>query len=236
MSSYSECLEALQEWEASEQWVRNSALRYPNQRLFWYLWCRRTGHGDLEAAKRTALLFVEEHSARNPPDRQDWIGIFHLLNGERKRAYEAFQTEHSQTRSYWSGFHVVLLADEFGEPIVRDRVMSFLTKSGVPDRTASTYSLAKFAVLLHDAYHDDKGALDLAALDVILDAATENERMDFAYFAAKYLLLRGRREDAERYLKQCYATNEITQLNRTLAGAELLDAGLNPNEGNKSDE
>jgi hypothetical protein len=230
MSCASECLEALHEWEASEQWVRNDALRYPGERLLWYFWCRRTGRGELEEAQTLAQQLVDEYTARNPPAKQDWIGIFHLLNGDRKQAYAAFQAEHSQRRTYWSGFHVILLADEFGDIQTRDRVLNFFISSGVPEPTASTYTEAKFSVLLHDAYHDENGELDLAALDKILDAANENKRMDHAYFAARYLALRGRADESERYLKRCYASTDVAQLNRTLAAAELLEAGYDPDD------
>jgi hypothetical protein len=225
MSCASECLEALHEWEASEAWTRNNAVRYPSERLVWYLWCRRTGQGDLEAAKQVAQELVDEYSARTPPAKQDWIGIYHLLNGDRKRAYEAFQAEHTQRRTYWSGFHVILLADEFGDTTLRDRVLAFFVKSGVPDPKSSTYGHAKFAFLLDDAYRGGKNELDLEALDKVLEAVTENPRMDIGYFAAKYLALHGRAADSERYLKRCYASTEVSQLNRTLAAAELLDSG-----------
>jgi hypothetical protein len=224
MSCASECLEALHEWDASEVWMRNNAVRYPSERLVWYFWCRRTGQGDLDAAKRVAQELVDEYTARNPPAKQDWIGIFHLLDGDRRQAYEAFQAEHTQRRTYWSGFHVILLADEFGDTTTRDRVLNFLVGAGVPDPTASIFPHAKFAVLLDAAYRGS-GELDLEALDKVLDAAAENPRMDIAYFAARYLALHGRAEDSERYLKRCYASTEVSQLNRTLAAAELLESG-----------
>ena len=230
MSCASECLEALHEWHASEEWVKNETWRYPSTRLLWYFWCRRTGRGDVDAAKEVAQKLVDEYSSRNPPAGQDHVGIFHLLNGDRKRAYEAFQSEQSQSRSYWSGFHVILLADEFGETHVRDRILNTFVKAGVPDPSSSTYTHAKFAVLLHDAYHDDKQELDLKALDEVLKGAAENQRMDTAYFAARFLALHGRPDDSERYLKRCYASTEVSQLNRTLAGAELTDAGHSSDE------
>jgi hypothetical protein len=225
MSCTSECLEALHEWDSSEEWVKNDASRYPDSRLNWYFWCRRTGHGDAENAKRLAQQMVDEYSARNPPAKQDWIAIFYLLSGDRKSAFKAFQAEYDQSHSYWSGLHVVLLADEFEDRETRDRVMAFLIKGGIPDQTASTYALAKFTVLLEDAYESKIAKLDLTALDAILTAASENQRMDLSYFAARYLALRGQIEDSERSLKRCYASTEISQLNRTLAAAELVDAG-----------
>lgn len=179
----------------------------------------------MAAAKTMAQDLVDEYSSRNPPFRQDWVGVFHLLNGERKSAYDAFQAEYGQSQSYWSGFHAILLADEFGDSNARDGVLNYFIKYGVPDPTTSTYALAKFAVLLHDAYHGGNGNLDLTALDEVLDKATENQRMDITYFTARYLALRDRAEDCERYLKRCYASTEISQLNRTLAASELLDAG-----------
>lgn len=182
-------------------------------------------HGDAASAKQLAQQFVDELNAHSPPDMQDRVGIFYLLAGERKKAYDAFRADHNKSHSYWSGLHVVLLADEFGDDATRDSVLNFLVQSGVPDRSASMYGLAKLAVFLHDAYASEDGDLDLSAVDDALAASIENVRMDASYFAARYLALRGRAEDAKRYLEECYASTDVTQLNRTLAGADLVDAG-----------
>ena len=54
--------------------------------------------------------------------------------------------------------------------------------------------------------------------------------MDIAYFAAKFLAHHGQTADSERYLKKCYESTDVGQLNRALAAAELLDAGHDADE------
>jgi hypothetical protein len=104
-------------------------------------------------------------------------------------------------------------------------MLEFFVKSALPEPTSPAFPIAKFSLLLGDAYRGGKGELDLQALEKVLDAATENRRADIMYFAARYLALRGRAEESLRYLKRCYASTKVGQLNRTLAAAELLDSG-----------
>jgi len=84
-----ECLEGLGEWEAAEKLVRNNALRYDDW-VCWYAWCRRTGHGDLDAARDLAASRIASMSpeARN----KHWAAAaFFLLEGRSDEAIEIFR-------------------------------------------------------------------------------------------------------------------------------------------------
>jgi HEAT repeat protein/tetratricopeptide (TPR) repeat protein len=49
-----ECNEALGELDRAELWVRRVSERYPGSRAAWFQWCKKTGHGDVEAARKVA--------------------------------------------------------------------------------------------------------------------------------------------------------------------------------------
>ena len=50
----SRCCEGLEDWKNAERWVRLVSERFSPHREEWLKWCKRTGKGDLDAAKRTA--------------------------------------------------------------------------------------------------------------------------------------------------------------------------------------
>ena len=53
-----ECYEATHQWAAAEAIYKAIGERYPNAMAGWYDFCRRTGHGDLAAARRAFAEYV----------------------------------------------------------------------------------------------------------------------------------------------------------------------------------
>ena len=83
--------EAMQDWPRAEVWYRAVAERYPNTSAYlWYCFCKRTGHGNVEAARD----FVEEFIAANG-DRPDLVdpenlGFFHWISGAPPKRWRTF--------------------------------------------------------------------------------------------------------------------------------------------------
>ena len=48
----SRCAEGMGDWEGAERWVNLTSRRYPSSSVYeWFLFCKRTGHGDAGAAQ-----------------------------------------------------------------------------------------------------------------------------------------------------------------------------------------
>ncbi len=83
MIEASNVYEAMHQWDKAEVWIRRTSERYPEESIDWYLWCRRTGRGDLDAAPA--------HASGNPAASQHPEYRTHLarrlvpLDGESTR-------------------------------------------------------------------------------------------------------------------------------------------------------
>ena len=63
----SECNEGLKDWEQAELWIRRTAERYPKANgAAWYRFCKRTGHGDIQAARALPRCTLGPASADRP--------------------------------------------------------------------------------------------------------------------------------------------------------------------------
>src|SRR5262249_32871622 len=72
------CAEGMGNWKEAEVWVQRETERYPNSAwAAWFLFCKRTGHGDAGAARAAAEKYLQS-GAVSP----DAAGFFHWLTGE----------------------------------------------------------------------------------------------------------------------------------------------------------
>ncbi len=84
--------------------------------------------------------------------------------------------------------------------------------------------------MAEDLKKGGKGEIDLSAADKLVAAAAEVERCNIRYFLGQYLAQHGKADQAVQYWKKCMACTSLTQFSRTLAGAELLDRGVKPED------
>ena len=48
------CNEGLGQLDRAELWIRRVSERYPPNKAAWFQWCKKTGAGDIEAARKLA--------------------------------------------------------------------------------------------------------------------------------------------------------------------------------------
>ena len=73
--------EGEKDWERAESWYSRQAERYPDSAwAVWYLFCKRTDQGNLEAAREFAERYVTEHADR-PDDAEPGVRRLFLLAG-----------------------------------------------------------------------------------------------------------------------------------------------------------
>ena len=111
---------------AREEHARNVSQRYPKNWARWFLFCKRTGHGDLQAAR----TFGEQHVL--PSDEEPElpgpvaVGYFYWLTGDTKRAMIWFKKAHEAKPTANTCFNLILLGDEIGDTDTRDEAIRVL--------------------------------------------------------------------------------------------------------------
>jgi hypothetical protein len=117
------CAEGMHNWGRAELWARRISERYPNFHAFvWLYFCKRTGRGDLQAARELAEQYIEDIGGAESANPEH-VGIFCWLCGEPAKALGALQKAYELSPSASLGVEVMLLADQGGDQTTRDAFM-----------------------------------------------------------------------------------------------------------------
>ncbi len=202
----SECAEGLKDWNQAELWIRRVSERYPASGWpRWYLFCKRTGHGDLRSARALVEAHLAEIEGPSDPEEATKIGFFYWSVGSPKKALDsmekAFQLEPSALR----GIARVLLADELNDKPRRDRMLeevSALFQGKFP-------RMVTLCKMIHDTLvNGGRPSLDLAAVNNVLDRMPDKSRFNADFLVGRYLLNRHQPDAARKYLKRCADSGE----------------------------
>jgi hypothetical protein len=232
-----ECREAMHDWTAAEAIYKAMGERYPMVTEDWYAFCRRSGRGDLDAARRAAAAVIG-------PRRLGGKGAiaYYLLEKDPARARMRLEF-YAKDGNPVCDLHVALLADQAHDNATRDKILDRVKQKAaqyrLPGSRRSYASLAALAGLMaDDLAKGGKGEIDLAAAERLSPPQpfTDDDpcRMPeskpvvaFAYLLGRYLDLHGKPELAVRCWQRCLAeTDAAADLHRTLAAAELLGRGI----------
>jgi tetratricopeptide (TPR) repeat protein len=208
MTCASKCNEGLKDWERAELWARRTSERYPQANgAEWYRFCKRSGHGDIQAAR----AFAEAHT-RGGADAPDPAGLqqdgFSLwASGATKPALDSLEQAERARPTPATAIAAFLVADELGDQARRDRLLDELCtklQRQVP-------RMAAIGGMMRDALAGNgKGSLDLAAVDKLLGAMPHRTRGNADFLVGRYLLNRGQAESARTYLQRA-ADSSATQ-------------------------
>jgi tetratricopeptide (TPR) repeat protein len=238
------CYEGTHQWKEAEKLRKAAAERYPDllTPLYWYCFCRRTGHGDLAAARAAyQAVFQSKDGAHRDPFGG---AVFCILEKKPRQALRLVSDMFERTDDIYAGLHVAMLHDELGDAKERDaalhRLIERAAKVKLSEKNASQTVLAQLArMIVADSAAGGKGEIDLAAADKINDGLKASLRkqppqenkdpMIFDYFLGRYLSLHGKTDEAIKHWKKCVAETEtFDSTTRSIAGAELCDRGIRP--------
>ncbi|MDB5338513.1 MAG: hypothetical protein JWN70_4132 [Planctomycetaceae bacterium] len=129
LSYAAECHERLEEWEKSEQLISGVSQRYRVNAQEWYFWCRRTGRGDLSAAREVALQNLAELEVTPEAPLRRMLAFFYYCEEQDEKSLELLQKiaklppQVSAENPEYPGLCAALLADELGKAELRDKLL-----------------------------------------------------------------------------------------------------------------
>ncbi|NLX55886.1 MAG: hypothetical protein GXY58_12290 [Planctomycetaceae bacterium] len=221
----SEICEGLAEWEASEQYMRDLCEGYPTSAAYlWYFWCRRTGRGDVAAARKMADTYfaAPHHETR---ERAIYEGVFHLLNDDAAQGLVAYRKALSPRPSFSCTYMVAQLARAAGDEKLRADVLSTMRKASVEyaegEDMIEPEVLALGMAIIQLLESGDASDERLSRLDELLGAVGALERSAYAYYVGKELEALGKQAEAEQYWRRCLQTPGHDLPAATLAGYAL---------------
>lgn len=229
------CFEARKEYDKAEIWWRRSSEAYGGRaRLDWYLFCRRTGTGNVEAALELARQTMDEVLAQGPSDLDTAFAIVEIMEGELPKAVKLLRAEIERSHGTWQYTLLGLLALQLEDRELRDSIATELSQhlaqtepvDGAPP-TAMGMVVAAVAQRLDNQPVDDKTVQSI--LDRF-DELGQTARDDINYFLGEIL---SSQEDTRRAAGMWVAALSDSlnsqRLSTTLAGYRLRQqVGIEP--------
>ncbi len=218
--------EGLEDWEKSEDFIRRLSQSYQGiDRMQWYVWCRRTGRGDLNEARSLAEQF------RAAPRDRDFFapeafGVYEILEGQPQKALEQFNTAWARSpASDWVGMHAVLLtAEQENQRAVDAALTKLLSRTNADDPKTAAYIRDAVHLLVDQLASGERPELEATPLMALIDGMSIDARCKYGYFLGRLCELRGNPPLAEQCYRRAIDTRQFAQYNVTLATLRL--AGL----------
>jgi hypothetical protein len=220
--------EALREWELAENYYQAVAKRYRGEEMCWYLFCKRSGHGKVTAARDLAAAAIESGNARFAN-----LEIFYQVDKQFGRAID----EIAKSREAQSGqgpfylMEIALLADrdkqierrdatlaKLVEPLAKIKAPPGAPKAIVRDGYAGLAELFK-----EDLKKGGQVAFNLAEVEKCIPEQDVYTSCCYHWFIGCYLERCGKSDAAIEQWKRCLACPTIDYGARTLAGAALVE-------------
>ncbi len=231
MKCASECYECLRQWDKAELWIRRNSERYDSgyTRLGWYLWCKRTGRGDVDASRELAAEHLRVMGLRASPDDLNLAGIFYILNEQPTEAVQTFQKAFAQTSSPYTGLYIAILADQAKDSRTRDSALKAIAEKGGEYKYNGEplKDLIELGKLFQECLAKGPNAWpDLSATDELVERASQVEKTNLLYFIGRFLELRGHSAWGEKYLQRSATTQATHKWSHVLARDLLRSRGV----------
>ncbi len=228
MECAGQCNEELGELERAEHWFRSEAERYPRSFMQWYLFCKRTGYGDANAAAQLAQAYVQESAGQLSENEQ---GLAMVLYESANLPQEGLtfikpllETPSRQPGLTFGRFPHWLeilfgasLADAAGDSKFRDACLTELAASDVP---AVAQAIPMFRAVVDPA---GSKPFDHQAFDKLIASADELAQNYLTYFAGRFLERHATPGDAAPYL---YKYALLTPSSSTLPVAAVFTSAF----------
>ena len=222
-----QCYDGMKDWKQAEAYVRACSERYPTSSFEWYFWCRRTGRGNAEAARRLAAAYFATLPDPPPQYAAVFLATFQLLCGEQESALQTFSRTYHENFDPSPGLMAALIAHDLGRADVRDRLLFEVEGNATfkLDNRVRTELLGMAQLIRVQLAAGKNAAFDEKGFEQLVKEAPPGDPTSLHYFAGRVLSRQGETEEAHRHLMWT-ATSPILKLARTLAAAALIEANI----------
>jgi tetratricopeptide (TPR) repeat protein len=230
MSTAAKCNEGLGDYQRAELWMRRLSERYDSSWIDWYLWCERTGKGDVRAARQQARRHARGLAETTNPSDLMSLAMFHYLTSGANDAISHVQRRLQHQPGPFNALFLMVLALEAEEPaIAAEAIATLFEKHEAGQIVRPNRALHQLAQAIQPMLD---GEADAVALKQVISEAGESN-LDAHYLAGKFLLLRGEKEAAREHFI-LVVTDERpwrwVATTRTLVAIELRKMGMEPND------
>ncbi|MEN6459123.1 MAG: tetratricopeptide repeat protein [Thermoguttaceae bacterium] len=225
--SAAECHEGMHHWKEAESYQKAVAERYEGSRSTWYFFCRRTGHGDLKAARQ--VLLAEGPSSEDASSDDITMPVFHVLEKQPEKALAEFEEKFQKAGHPAVGLFAALLCDELKKNDKLATMLEQTTIRGARCDQASPANTPRHAVALARLLEADVkkgGKADLGLDGPQAKAADADKNATFFYVLGKYFSLHGKPDRAIECWKKSAAYLPRQSVSVLLSVVALRERGI----------
>jgi tetratricopeptide (TPR) repeat protein len=216
--------EGLGQWDKSEYWIREASQNYPTyEGIQWYLWCRRTGRGNVLTAKQLADTFLQQPWV-NADGHGDYLFVNDMLDKRYDDALARLINKPGIEDDPCWQTHILLLTRRLKKTDFYDGAkykLQKLMESKFRDSDPDFYSVitAMFGgegiVKLNDK--------ELTKLCENVAKFPASARCNYQYLLGELLSLEGDSKHAEQLWSEAVAGGPFDNYTATLAGERLAE-------------
>ena len=196
------CAEGIEDWPRAEAFHRATSERYPGSRSDWYFWCLRTGHGDIDQARKLA---EREWQNPKPPSQiaEPWnCAVGNILNDDPTKAIESLTFSMMMNPDAYAILLAAVLADKLDDTAKRDSLFDFIGQHW-KNSTAPVELVNLFRRVLAGK---DEPRWNRNSFETLVFESADSEITPVYYLAGEFLAKHGMPELSREYL-QCAATS-----------------------------
>jgi tetratricopeptide (TPR) repeat protein len=214
------CAEGEKDWERAESWYSRDTERYPDGAwAVWYLFCKCTGQGNMEAAHEFSDRYVTEHADRPEMLNPEYAGCFYWLDGRPDKAKEAFSRAYEKSISVSAALCLAMIADDDKDLARRDALLKEITTTHSAKAPKSAAICKLFVGTAFDP--NAKKPVDAAALNQLIESMPAEGRGNASLFVGWFLKNQGDAHSAKKYLQICSQSPHSLFWYRYLAEAAI---------------
>jgi hypothetical protein len=215
MECAARCAEGLKDWKRAEAWHQMIAERYDQYAWSdWYYFCKRTGHGDLKAARDFGDQAIKERANGRDPVGEEDVGCFYWLDGRTEKAKAVLYKAYKERSSLIAAGCLAMIADDANDAGRRNQ----LIKEVIPKYKNAFPKLMETCQVLLDTIlePDGKKSLDKAALDRLIGGSASLPGFG-ELLVGWFLKNHGQADTAKKLLERCANSTNVWIGFRSLA-------------------
>ncbi len=194
------CAEGRKDWAQAEQWARATSERYPAEAWDrWYVLCKASGTGDVEAAFAFTNQWVTDNVQGASPDSLARIASFYVASEEPQKALPIFRQLYASSPSTAGCAIAWLIADLVDDQAARDEYFSFMENR---HKTDSPHTAATWRFFRQALDRDGGKSLDLEAIAKDQEGSHPNSLWLPHFMIGMFLQKHGKPIEARQYLEK----------------------------------
>jgi tetratricopeptide (TPR) repeat protein len=230
MTTYARCLERLGNFDQAEQIIRGASQGY-GRPVRWFGWCKRTGHGDVAAARQAVLATIaqlfEVRAGRTPMAD---ASTYYLLDGDTNHATAIMEKWLEDNHGDLAvALQVAFLRQAAGDAAGRDSAMKMGLDGAEMFAARPGYTrpqLLQLGKSIDAFWRGSATVTPSASVDTWIDQANDFEKPVIAYLAGCFYDSAGVKPAAEHFYRRACSNDFYTYNEVSLASLALRERGI----------